>query len=211
MELPPGPAKLTVSGGLETIPQAVAFDAGTPAELPVAMRPWIDMAARGWYSGDSHVHLHTGGPIRVTAADALVAARAEGVNYVNLCASNNVGDDIRDAEAITGEPDPASTGRNLLVFGEEMRSTIYGHMQFFGIGSLVRPQYTGFDGTPHRQDFPANHAMASEAVRQGAVVTYGHPLFAGQPSPFGTIRRSPAGRRGSSRSMPCSAWSTPST
>jgi hypothetical protein len=143
------------------------------------------MAARGWYSGDSHVHLHTGGPIDVTVADALVAARAEGVNYVNLCVSNNVGDDIRDAEMITGKPHPVSTERHLQVFGEEMRSSIYGHMQFFGISRLVEPQYTGFDGTPHRLDFPANHVMAAEAVRQGGLVTYGHPMFAGEPFPFG--------------------------
>ena len=74
--------------------------------------------------------------------------------------------------------------RHLLVFGEEMRSTIHGHMQFFGIGKLVEPQYTGFDATPNRLDFPANHSMAAEATRQGGVVTYGHPLFAGQPFPF---------------------------
>jgi hypothetical protein len=149
------------------------------------MQHWIDMAARGWYSGDSHVHLHTGGPIDVTVAKALVAARAEGVNYVNLCVSNNVGDDIRDAEMITGKPHAASTDRHLLVFGEEMRSTIYGHMQFFGINKLVEPQYTGFGGTPNRHDFPANYVMAEEAVRQGGLVTYGHPMFAGESFPFG--------------------------
>lgn len=183
--LPPGRVRLSVSGGIETIPQTVTVDAGTTPELTVRMRRWIDLADRGWYSGDSHVHLHTGGPIGVTVADALVAARAEGVNYVNLCASNNLGDDVRDAELITGKPHPASTDRHLLVFGEEMRSTIYGHMQFFGINRLVEPQYTGFDGTPNRHDFPANHAAAAEAVRQGGLVTYGHPAFAGQPFPFG--------------------------
>ena len=185
MELPPGRVRMNVSGGLETIPQTVTVDAEAATELTVQMQPWIDMAARGWYSGDSHVHLHTGGPIDVTVADALVAARAEGVNYVNLCVSNNVGDDIRDAEMITGKPHAASTDRHLLVFGEEMRSTIYGHMQFFGINRLVEPQYTGFDGTPNRLDFPANHVMAAEAVRQGGLVTYGHPMFAGEPFPFG--------------------------
>jgi hypothetical protein len=116
---------------------------------------------------------------------ALEEDLAEGVNYVNLCVSNNVGDDIRDREMITGKPHPASTDRHLLVFGEEMRSSIYGHMQFFGINRLVEPQYTGFDGTPNRHDFPANFVMAEEAVRQGGVVTYGHPIFAGQPFPFG--------------------------
>ena len=58
-------------------------------------------------------------------------------------------------------------------------------MQFFGISRLVKPQYTGFDGTPNQHDFPANHVMAEEAIRQGALVTYGHPMFAGEPFPFG--------------------------
>jgi TolB protein len=185
VELPPGQVRMSFSGGLETIPQTVTVDAETATELTVQMQHWVDMAARGWYSGDSHIHLHTGGPIEVTVANALVAARAEGVNYVNLCVSNNVGDDIRDAEMITGKPHAASTDRHFLVFGEEMRSTIYGHMQFFGITRLVEPQYTGFDQTPNRNDFPANHVMAAEAVRQGGLVTYGHPMFAGEPFPFG--------------------------
>ncbi|MGQ0635214.1 MAG: CehA/McbA family metallohydrolase [Planctomycetaceae bacterium] len=184
LTLPPGWARLNLSGGMETIPQQVAVDADGGATVTVHLHPWIDLAARGWYSGDSHVHFHTGGPIEVTVADALVAARAEGVNYVNLCVSNALGDDIRDAELITGKPHPASTDRQLLVFGEEMRSMIYGHMQFFGIKKLVEPQYTGFDETPNHLDFPANFLMASEAIRQGGVVTYGHPLFAGQPFPF---------------------------
>jgi TolB protein len=200
--LSPGRVRMNVTGGLETIPQTVTVDAEADAALTVQMQHWVDMAARGWYSGDSHVHLHTGGPIEVTVANALVAARAEGVNYVNLCASNNVGDDIRDAELITGKPHAASTDRHLLVFGEEMRSTIYGHMQFFGIKTLVGPQYTGFDGTPNRHDFPANHVMAAEAVRQGGVVTYGHPAAAGEPFPFG---KDLAKGTGAARELPIDA------
>ena len=202
VQLPPGRARMDVSGGIETIPRTVTVDAATTAELAVRMQPWIDMAARGWYSGDSHVHLHTGGPIEVSVADALVAARAEGVNYVNLCASNNVGDDVRDAEWITGRPHAASTDRHLLVFGEEMRSMIYGHMQFFGIDRLVEPQYTGFDGTPNRHDFPANHAMAADAARRGGVVTYGHPAFAGRPFPF---EGDPTRADGAARELPIDA------
>ena len=202
VELPPGPLRMNVSGGLETIPQTVTVDSGAATELIVKIQPWVDMAARGWYSGDSHVHLHTGGPIDVTIANALVAARAEGVNYVNLCVSNNVGDDIRDAELITGKPHSTSTDRHLLIFGEEMRSTIYGHMQFFGIGKLVEPQYTGFDDTPNRLDFPANYLMAKHAVRQGGVVTYGHPMFAGQPFPYD---KDLAKANGAARELPVDA------
>ena len=185
LEMPAGRARVFISGGMEYVPQRLLLDVASDTQLDVYMRPWIDMASRGWYSGDSHVHLHTGGPINVSVADALLAARAEGVHYVNLCVSNNVGDDIRDVDLITGTPHPMSTASHLLVFGEEMRSSIYGHMQFFGISRLVEPQYTGFDNTPHHYDFPANHVMAEEACRQGGVVTYGHPMFRSQPFPFG--------------------------
>ena len=68
VELPPGRVRMNVSGGLETIPQMVTVDAEAATELTVQMQHWVDMAARGWYSGDSHVHLHTGGPIDVTVA-----------------------------------------------------------------------------------------------------------------------------------------------
>ena len=37
-----------------------------------------------------------------------------------------------------------------------------------GSNSWSEPQYTGFDDTPNRHDFPANYTMAAEAVRQGA-------------------------------------------
>ena len=202
VNLPPGVAKLTFSGGIETVPQTITVDPAKTTEITVPMKRWIDMAARGWYSGDSHVHLHTGGPINVNVADALIAARAEDINYVNLCVSNNVGDDIRDAELITGKPHASSTDRHLLVFGEEMRSTIYGHMQFFGINKLVEPQYTGFDNTPNRLDFPANYVMAKEATRQGGVVTYGHPLFKNEPIPFDKDTAKPSG---AARELPIDA------
>ncbi len=69
VELPPGRVRMHVSGGLETIPQVVTIDADTATEVTVPMSHWVDMAARGWHSGDSHVHLHTGGPIDVTVAE----------------------------------------------------------------------------------------------------------------------------------------------
>jgi hypothetical protein len=50
---------------------------------------------------------------------------------------------------------------------------------------LVEPQYADLDGTPNRHDFPENHAMAAVMVREGDLVTYGHPTFAGDPFPFG--------------------------
>ena len=180
--VPNGKTRLRFSGGIEVVPHTVNLDRSSYTRLSVHLRPWVNMASKGWHSGDSHTHLHTGGPLEVDVADAAVAARAEGLNYLNLCVSNNVGDDVRDAHLITGKP--SSSGRHLVMFGEEMRSRIYGHMQFIGIKKVVRPLYTGFDDTRNPFDFPANYKMAAEAVKQGGLVTYGHPMFAGQPFPF---------------------------
>jgi len=194
--------RLQITSGIEYVPQVRHVFADAPTKLTVHMRPWIRLREDGWYAGDSHVHLQTGGPLAVTPATALLAARAEDVAYVNLCVSNNTGDDIRGAELITGRPHPVSTPRHLLVFGEEMRSSIYGHMQFFGIQKLVEPQYTGFKNTPQSHDFPANYVMAAEAVRQGGVVTYGHPMFAGKPDPYGP---DPTADNAAARELPVDA------
>ena len=202
VNVPRGVTHFYFSAGLESIPYHLEIDVQSDTTLPVPINRWIDMRARGWYGGDSHVHLHTGGPLAVTVKDALVAARAEGLHYSNLCVSNNVGDDIRDAPLITGKPHPLSTASHLLVFGEEMRSSIYGHMQFFGIRELVTPQYTGFLDTPNHHDYPANYTMAAEAVRQGGIVTYGHPMFKDQPLPFGD---DPTADNGAARELPVDA------
>jgi hypothetical protein len=180
----PKSVRMTFTAGLESVPQSISILATADTEMSVKLADWIDMTARSWYSGDSHVHLNTGGPISASTSDAILAARAEGLNYVNLCISNNLGDDIRDQELITGVPHPHSTERHLLVFGEEMRSSIYGHMQFFGIKKFVEPQYTGFDNTPNSLDFPANLNMAKETCDQGGIVTYGHPMLKNSPDAF---------------------------
>lgn len=60
VSLPAGNAGMMIAGGLEHLTQTISLDIVGDAELTVDQKPWIDMAARGWYSGDSHVHLHTG-------------------------------------------------------------------------------------------------------------------------------------------------------
>jgi len=202
VSLPEGKSRIMVSRGLESEPKRVMLDVQENLDLDLRVDQWIDSRKLGWFSGDSHVHLHTGGPIKVSTKDTLIAAQAEGLNFVNLCVSNNVGNDIRDANLITGKPHADSSKEHLLVFGEEMRSSIYGHMQFFGIKKLVEPQYTGFDNTPNHLDFPANYNMAAEAVRQGGVVTYGHPMFKNQQFPFGD---DPSAGNAAARELPIDA------
>jgi len=56
-ELPPGSYTALVERGKEYLPLTNRFTvAARPVELKLPIRRWVDMAARGWFSGDAHNH-----------------------------------------------------------------------------------------------------------------------------------------------------------
>jgi hypothetical protein len=56
-ELPPGEYTLTVERGKEYLPETRKLKiTDKAATVTFRLARWIDMAARGWYSGDTHVH-----------------------------------------------------------------------------------------------------------------------------------------------------------
>jgi hypothetical protein len=56
-ELPPGKYTLTVERGKEYLPVEQKVEiADKPVAVEIKLHRWIDMAERGWYSGDTHVH-----------------------------------------------------------------------------------------------------------------------------------------------------------
>jgi len=55
--LPPGHYTFTLERGKEYLPETRAVTVGSKAiDLRFKLRRWIDMAALGWYSGETHVH-----------------------------------------------------------------------------------------------------------------------------------------------------------
>ncbi|MCA1684721.1 MAG: hypothetical protein LC745_01795, partial [Planctomycetia bacterium] len=57
VRLPPGRYTLTAERGKEYQPERREVTVGDePVDLAVRLRRWIDAAARGWYSGDTHTH-----------------------------------------------------------------------------------------------------------------------------------------------------------
>jgi hypothetical protein len=57
VRLPAGRYTLIAERGKEYQRERVTFTVGSnPSSLVVKLRRWIDMAARGWYSGDTHTH-----------------------------------------------------------------------------------------------------------------------------------------------------------
>jgi len=54
-ELPPGGYTAVVERGKEYLPLTNRFTVvGKPVELRLPLKRWVDMAARGWFSGDAH-------------------------------------------------------------------------------------------------------------------------------------------------------------
>lgn len=57
IDLPPGTYRLAVERGKEYLPLETSVTIeDEPRQLTLRLRRWINMASRGWYSGETHVH-----------------------------------------------------------------------------------------------------------------------------------------------------------
>jgi hypothetical protein len=57
LDLPPGKYTVTAERGKEYLPESRTVTVGPgPVRETFRLKCWTDMAARGWYSGDTHVH-----------------------------------------------------------------------------------------------------------------------------------------------------------
>lgn len=72
-DLPPGKYVLTAERGKEYLPEEQSIEIGDkPIRVTLTLRRWVNMAARGWYSGETHVHR--------TLADLPTAMLADDLN-----------------------------------------------------------------------------------------------------------------------------------
>ena len=158
--------------------QSVDVAPGKPASVRVALKRWENMAAKGWYSSDAHIHANYTADHHqaINADDVRLQTHAEDLNNANLMVANSSGAFIHDTQYFEGRPNALSTRNYILYWNEEMRNNgPYGHMAFFNLKSLVYPLYTGHRNTPNSEDYPANYTQAEAAEKQGGAVTYVHP------------------------------------
>jgi hypothetical protein len=175
--VPAGQVKLEIVKGLEYAPvqRTLDMNASDASEIIKLSRPF-SMAARGWYSGDVHIHPNLFGDDHITPADVLFMAQAEDLNVSNNLICNDEREPVNDLDRFTGAPHELSTDQYILYWNQEMRNLrLYGHMAFLKLKSLVQPYMVGWPGTTQPYDFPANYTQALKAKEQGAVVTYVHP------------------------------------
>ena len=138
----------------------------------------VDPAARGWYSGDIHIHpnlVHKTMAQLVNPEDIRLQVQAEDLNVANLLICNSQGTVVYDRQRFTGAPHPLSTPNHILYWNEEFRPWLYGHMALLNLKKFVEPPYSGFPNSPNPFDYPPNTSVARRAQKEGIAVFYVHP------------------------------------
>src|SRR5262249_54471227 len=103
-QLPPGRTQLRITRGFETkaVQRELNLAAGEESKFEVTLERVVDLRKRGWYSGDSHVHmLHGEKTVPVDFDFVALTARAQDLQYMSL-AQNWILDDPTP-EALTSE------------------------------------------------------------------------------------------------------------
>ena len=165
-ELAPGRYTLLAERGKEYAPAEVAVEVGAQAPKPVEIRlaRWIDMAARGWYSGDTHVHRTVGELRNVMPAEDL-----------------NVAFPLTSWVTVAGEPPPQAAADKPPETGPEPIAIDPTHVVWpinteYEIGRVGgRPYTLGAvfalgQKTPLEAGVPPVRPAAEQAHRQGALL-----------------------------------------
>ena len=191
-----GSAALTVPAGRVHVevwrgPEYRVFraDVNVPTGEPTTRRIILDrlddLPARGWWSGDVHVHMNYGGAYRNTPAHLAFQARAEDLHVVENLIVNKE-QRIPDIAYFRTDADPASSATFLLRHAQEFHTSVWGHLGILRLTShYLLPEYAGYPNTAASSLALTNAAVADLAHAQGALVGYVHP-FDTKPDPADT-------------------------
>jgi hypothetical protein len=142
IDLPLGRVYVEVSKGFEIRPVRKVFEVSADTtEIVVEVEKVLPWREKGWVTADTHVHF-------LSPTSALLEGSAEGVNVVNLLASQwgelmtNVGD--FDGKTTWGSKEAGGDGEYLVRVGTENRQHVLGHISLLGYhGQIIAPMTTG--------------------------------------------------------------------
>ena len=178
LELPAGEYQLHAFRGPEYRVTASEFTvrAGATVGVRVPLERWTNPAARGWYSGENHIHANYGyGAWYVTPQTLIDQLDGEDLRVSNLVVANSDGEAVFDREFFSGGPHALSTPGRIIYWNQEFRSTLWGHLTLFNLTRLVEPIFTGFRGTTNPFDVPTTAEIAARTRAQNGVTSYTHP------------------------------------
>lgn len=199
MDVPPGELKLEAVRGFEYFPasETRTIEPGKTSAVTLSLRRMTDMAGKGWYGYDNHVHLNYGGNLHNTPERLMEMAEAEDLNITAVLVANK-DNRILSYQYFTGKAHPLSNDRRILYFNEEYRPPFYGHISLINLKDhLLSPFTTGYEGTAIESLYPSNTDIFRMASEQGAIGAYVHP-FAGAADPLN-------GELGGAKSFPVDA------
>jgi hypothetical protein len=142
INLPHGKVYLEVSKGFEIAPVRKVIDVSPETEvITLEIEKALHWREKGWVSADTHVHF-------LSPSTALLEGSAEGVNIINLLASQwgelmtNVGD--FDGKTTFGSKSSGGDGEYIVRVGTENRQHVMGHISLLGYqGNIIAPMTTG--------------------------------------------------------------------
>ena len=185
VELPVGPAEMTVVRGFETVPltRDAEIRAGEVTGVTVVLEEVSDVSDGGWFSGSTHVHMNYAGNLRNTLPNLMMMSAAEDQDIVNEQVANKDNRIIDHQFWLPGGgPHPLSEPDRVLVVGQEYRPPFYGHVFMFGHRDhLISPYAMGYEGTAIESLYPSNTDMMLKAKAQGATTGYVHSFYNGDP------------------------------
>jgi hypothetical protein len=188
-----GDAELGVEAAGKTVHIYRGFEY-KPVVIPVpedglvntAPRRWIDMPAKGWYSGHTHIHTtDVGLPVQYSRFWPLVTQAEDfGVSSILTLQGERDTHSIYADEYPMGRLDSHSTHDHHIIYGEEYRNNPYGHLALLDLEYLILPVSSGSLGEIGGPDYPPNQFILDEADSQGGLTIgahFGHYFMDGRP------------------------------
>lgn len=178
VDLPSGTYQVIVQRGFEYRPvhKKITIDEDI-TQHSINLERWINQPAKGWYSGENHIHANYGyGHWYNQPKTVLAQCAGENLNICNLVVANSDTDAVFDREFFRGRPDHLSTQETILYWNQEFRSTFWGHLTLVNLKQLVEPIFTGFKDTTNPWDVPTNSDIALETHRHHGHSNYTHPF-----------------------------------
>ncbi|MFN0182144.1 MAG: CehA/McbA family metallohydrolase [Gemmatimonadales bacterium] len=178
LTLAPGRYVVEVTKGLEYDREVDTIVVGARALTHrVTLQRLMDLPARGWWSGDLHVHMNYGGHYRNTPERLRFQAEAEDLHLVeNLIVNKEAR--IPDMAYFAGPLDRASTATTLIKHDEEYHTSYWGHSAQIGLNEFLLPNYAGYVNTGAASLYPHNTKIFELTRAQGGLTGYVHPFEA---------------------------------
>jgi len=185
LEVPAGTLTVQAMKGFEYRPASasVQVPANGVADVALRLERLVDVPARGWYSGDTHIHDLHQGRFGLSHQHFFNQLTAEDLHVTNALIHMDGTRLMGRWADLTGKPHPLSTPEYILQYGEEFRGSL-GHISMIGISRYVLPFTAGNPNTAYAQP-QLDLKYLDSAREQGGIAGYVHPYNSPVRQPSG--------------------------